>query len=312
MKSLSMNSLSVIILCLLVISPAYARKHQDRWEGWSDWSLRNQAEHPHNYNANESADDDSDADASSGRAERWAQYRQQLLEHKSRITEAQEQHQADVESENTQRTGRRRGRFANHTFLQSHSSGVCDVLADATPGLQRLCVAFCDMQDCEADFSLENPFENCRRGSSKVYARYETKRGAGDPDMPCIKQPEVETACPCWTGDELAALRSVDEFSSGMCFTDASSADGSLVNMDSWRIVSNSSSLLLYFTAISSVEQSAPDGNPACSISNYTCPDGVCPETRSMSLEVTPTQFAACEMDVMFSAANRSIDCQPL
>ena len=63
------------------------------------------------------------------------------------------------------------------------NEGVCDDLAYATPGLYGLCIAFCEAQDCELDFGLEDPFENCVPGSQKVLARYEAKMQEGDPSM---------------------------------------------------------------------------------------------------------------------------------
>lgn len=78
---------------------------------------------------------------------------------------------------------------------------VCDDLKWATPGLYGLCVAFCEAQDCEPDFSLANPLENCRPASRKILDNYRKKMQPGDPDMPCIQEP-----CPCWSPDELDLL----------------------------------------------------------------------------------------------------------
>lgn len=81
------------------------------------------------------------------------------------------------------------------------SKGVCDELIGATPGLYGLCVGFCGAQDCEPDFELEDPFENCTPFSEKLLANYGKRKQESDPDMPCIKTP-----CPCWTPNELASL----------------------------------------------------------------------------------------------------------
>ena len=43
--------------------------------------------------------------------------------------------------------------------LPAANEGVCNELLDATPGLYGLCLAFCEAQDCQPDYSLENPFE---------------------------------------------------------------------------------------------------------------------------------------------------------
>jgi hypothetical protein len=87
------------------------------------------------------------------------------------------------------------------------NEGVCDDLMWATPGLYGLCIAFCEAQDCEPDFSLDNPFENCRPSSERLLRNYDRKKGPGDPDMPCIAPPPF---CPCWTEQELADTESPD------------------------------------------------------------------------------------------------------
>lgn len=81
------------------------------------------------------------------------------------------------------------------------NEGVCDELIGATPGLYGLCVAFCEAQDCEPDFSLADPFETCTPSSEKVLENYDRRKQEGDIDMPCIKAP-----CPCWSPDELLDL----------------------------------------------------------------------------------------------------------
>ena len=87
------------------------------------------------------------------------------------------------------------------------NEGVCDDLVAATPGLYGLCIAFCEAQDCEPDFWADDPFADCRPSAPKLLERYNARKNAGDPDMPCIMEP-----CPCWAADELAALRDpVDE-----------------------------------------------------------------------------------------------------
>ncbi len=89
--------------------------------------------------------------------------------------------------------------------------GLCDDLADATPGLQGLCVAMCEAQACEPEISpdgtvdfgascgpsapqlLENYNEIVKRNVEKAAAEDRV-----DPSMPCVK-----VACPCWTEAEL-------------------------------------------------------------------------------------------------------------
>jgi len=82
------------------------------------------------------------------------------------------------------------------------NEGICDPLADATPGLQGLCIAMCEAQDCEAEL---NPFtgevefaRNCSPSSKQLLANYDKIATVSDPAMPCVKVP-----CPCWTATEL-------------------------------------------------------------------------------------------------------------
>ena len=96
-------------------------------------------------------------------------------------------------SDNRETRGRSGGDVLQVT---SSNSGVCDPLADATPGLEYLCIAFCELQDCQLDYSLDNPFQNCSKSSERLLARYEARRGAGDPDMPCLQQPQSAAARP--------------------------------------------------------------------------------------------------------------------
>jgi len=91
------------------------------------------------------------------------------------------------------------------------NEGVCDDLMFATPGLYGLCVAFCEAQDCEPDFSLDDPFEQCTPSSPKVLKAYDRRKGEDDPEMPCVQQ----TGCPCWSPEELAALPFPGEIEGG-------------------------------------------------------------------------------------------------
>jgi hypothetical protein len=90
---------------------------------------------------------------------------------------------------------------------------VCDILKGATPGLYGLCIAFCEAQDCEPDFSLVDPFENCPGGSQQVLDNYNRKKTETDPEMPCI----LQTPCPCWTEEELATLGDAGTRDSSSC-----------------------------------------------------------------------------------------------
>jgi len=112
------------------------------------------------------------------------------------------------------------------------NEGVCDDLMGATPGLYGLCIAFCEAQDCDPDFSLDDPLENCNPSSEKLLRNYNRKKTELDPDMPCIKEP-----CPCWTQEELESLAwpsPSDQYAE--CRSPAQSYPG-----DYWRIVNDSS-----------------------------------------------------------------------
>ena len=193
----------------------------------------------------------------------------------------------------------------NYLRTTGLNSGVCDELQGATRGLRMMCIAFCELQSCSPDFTAENPFESCSRSSKWIFARYEKRRGPGDPDMPCVKQPAAVAECPCWTRGELANLRSPsasDRFA--LCELDGDPAP-TMANYDNWRIESSTSGE--YSTLLATFGAYGADMAPTCAV-NDVCTDGSClGEYRMQS--VTPEQFAACEADVALSAANRGIAC---
>lgn len=84
----------------------------------------------------------------------------------------------------------------------ANAGALCDPLADATPGLQGLCVAMCEAQGCEAEYDTNtgevvfNP--SCSPSSDELLENYIAIAGPDDPIMPC-----VQVACPCWTETEL-------------------------------------------------------------------------------------------------------------
>jgi hypothetical protein len=82
------------------------------------------------------------------------------------------------------------------------TDGVCGELKGGTPGLFGLCVAFCEAQDLgDAPESKQSAFS--------LLAAYEARRGAEDPEMPCLDstsstKPQPPAAeCDCFTTDEL-------------------------------------------------------------------------------------------------------------
>jgi len=86
---------------------------------------------------------------------------------------------------------------------------VCDPLNadDVTDGLYGLCLAFCGAQDIASedypitDEELATLLDNPPSGS--ILNTYNTLKKASDPDMPCVV---VDSSCPCWTEQELAAI----------------------------------------------------------------------------------------------------------
>lgn len=73
--------------------------------------------------------------------------------------------------------------------------GMCAVLKDGTPGLYGLCVAYCELQDCDV---IDSDSSSC----TKMLENYNKKIDVGvDPAMPCL-QPD-QASCPCFTEEEV-------------------------------------------------------------------------------------------------------------
>lgn len=88
----------------------------------------------------------------------------------------------------------------------------CDALANATPGLQGLCVALCEAQACDAEVIEIDANGNevveygpgCEPSAPRLLANYRNlaKRNANNPPRPFC----VTIACPCWTREQLTAI----------------------------------------------------------------------------------------------------------
>lgn len=104
------------------------------------------------------------------------------------------------------------------------TSGLCDPLAAATPGLQGLCVAMCEAQACEGELNPstgEVTFDpSCSPASKQLYANYNQIASLEDPTMPCVK-----VACPCWTESEL------DNIGGGMYNTPSGPVTSDMCNL---------------------------------------------------------------------------------
>ena len=88
------------------------------------------------------------------------------------------------------------------------TSGICDGLGDASPGLQGLCVAMCEAQACEAEYNPKTGkvdfSPNCEPSAPQLLENYNKivdRNGQVDPPMPCVKE-----ACPCWTEADLEKI----------------------------------------------------------------------------------------------------------
>jgi len=303
-----MRLLTIIVLSVLVAGSAMADKRWSRSdaENWSKWE--NSQHNGSGYHDSDSDDDDSDSDDDSSSGEDWDSYRSEIA---SKTGHGYGYgHGNGYGSGNGNGYGRGKGRGQNlrGIDLSKLNTGVCDELAGATRGLRLLCVAFCELQDCQPDYSLDNPFQNCSKSSEFLLDVYEARRGAGDPDMPCIKQPESTAECPCWARNELADLRyngNPDE--TAVCFQNVTSTG--ITNYDAWQI-SAAPGVPAFLTALSTIEHSEADGSAVCSLVD-TCEDGNCMDA-SRYMGLTPAQFEACEADIAQSAMNRGLTCMDL
>ena len=206
------------------------------------------------------------------------------------------------------RKATRRYSSSRLNFLRTSNlnSGVCDELQGSSRGLRMMCIAFCELQSCSPDFSAENPFESCSRSSKWIYNRYEKRRGAGDPEMPCVNRPTAETsvavACPCWTGDELSALRypaSTDRVAT--CAVDGNPT-ATIQNFDNMQVADGAGAYTLSLSSFGSF-----NGAPTCAITDV-CADGDCLDDSRMQ-EVSAEELVACEAGIALAAANRGIAC---
>ena len=77
------------------------------------------------------------------------------------------------------------------------NEGICADLVYATPGLYGPCIAFCEAQDCDPDWSLPDSVSVCKTSNQRILEIYSRERQPADPDMPCYQPPLPE--CPCFT-----------------------------------------------------------------------------------------------------------------
>ncbi len=186
---------------------------------------------------------------------------------------------------------------------------ICDDLKHGTPGLYGLCIAFCEAHDCEPDFSLEDPFSVCKQSDRKILDNYRRKMRDGDPDMPCIPNPNGpgdEVLCPCWSEDDLQYFQYQPSF--------ADILDQSLDCKSEFLVERSDCSQEVNFISEASVltgdnlfifEIEATSGNCADGTfcSGYLgCIGATCPPEvafRGMSLPITAEEFAACKEQIV-------------
>ena len=193
------------------------------------------------------------------------------------------------------RKSARRYKSARLNYLKTSNlnSGVCDVLEGSSRSLRMMCIAFCELQSCTPDFAADNPFENCSRSSKWIYNRYERKRGAGDPEMPCVQQPiaeptEVAAACPCWSGNELTGYLDWNPADATSCIVDS----GNGTDQQNFDNVTVSGAGMLAMSSFGSYQ-----GAPTCALYD-TGEDGNRNPPVSRLTTISAEQVLACEADI--------------
>ena len=177
------------------------------------------------------------------------------------------------------------------------NEGVCDDLMFATPGLYGLCVAFCEAQDCEPDFSLDDPFEQCTPSSPMVLEAYDRRKGEGDPEMPCVQQ----TGCPCWSTEELADF----PFPSDIDGRPTCLHQDGMFFFDLWAVLSQRGAPFIELATFGLDDNENPVP-PACRLDQRFVEPFV-----SREFLITPDEYAICTADVIDSGRERGFDCWP-
>jgi hypothetical protein len=182
---------------------------------------------------------------------------------------------------------------------------VCDELKWATPGLYGLCVAFCEAQDCEPDFTLANPLENCKPASRKILEKYRKKMRPGDPNMPCIQEP-----CPCWTQEELNLLWPPVHVHNQICELNYSIVDdlfGSVLNRDSFGLNVHEYPPPSY--RLTTVQSESPMGTtpPSGPMCSFYLEEGEFLVSRGYY--ITFQEFLICEEQLNQKGAELGFDC---
>lgn len=91
---------------------------------------------------------------------------------------------------------------AGSDHVTPEEESVCDELAEATPGLYGLCVAYCEALDgpSEIEEGVDIDSLDLEIPHARLLKNYERKMREGDPRMPCVT---YTRSCPVWSQEEL-------------------------------------------------------------------------------------------------------------
>ena len=172
---------------------------------------------------------------------------------------------------------------------------VCDVLSDATPGLQGLCNAFCEAQD--ADIGYISGDILAKASHARLLANYNKKKQAGDPDMPCLR-----SACPCFDSQDIVDIGA--EFKLAICvYSESGTGSGFYRNTKVKEKLCNSEA---------SITENK-DGTYSCFYADQV--PGTDPRTcvvrRTATVDdLTAEQAAACHQAIADGAAALGVQCK--
>jgi hypothetical protein len=157
------------------------------------------------------------------------------------------------------------------------SAGICGVLSDATPGLESLCVNYCERRDCPNSDEPE---------CDNLLINYDRHRRDGDPEMPCL------WTCPCFTAQEVRdhpaeltrciQYASADFFFRAIFAEDGVSGAGSTSN---WWM-----------------------GSHDCLYADFTVDP---PIVRFGGLALEPEEAAVCQAVIDAEIFDRGLTCEP-
>jgi len=199
------------------------------------------------------------------------------------------------------REERQERRQARYDRIRAHVN-ECSDLIGGTRGLFLMCVKYCATQSC-IDAAGEDAPRACVLGAPKYLERYNALKRASDPEMPCIKQPE-ESSCPCFTADELAALRQPGDNDVASCTLGSETANTGV--MHDWSVRPEIGNPASFQTQVSTFSNLFGSG-AICRLTD-TCTDGNClGVNRNQSL--SDEELAACQEMVTASARARSLSC---